>query len=420
MKLIRKLLNTGFFHIFTSGVVNKIISFMSSIVLVRILSVNEYGIYTYAWNIYTMMSIVTGFGLDAACLQLASERNQDKEYVNGVFRFGTRVGSGLNLLLSIIILFVALYGDFKLEGADEIMKISCCLPIFTWIYQQINTYLRTQKDNRHYAYSTNINTVLLFLCSVFGAIWLREKGLILGTYIATIISIVVGLFWISFSSIKKYTKKISVEEKKLLFQIAVTTLFATGISQLIYNVDIFLIGIVVPDEAILANYKVALQIPNALLFIPRSLIVYVYPYFAEHRMDGRWCIKNYKKIMCLTGIFNLLITIAMIIFAEIIIRIIYSENYLGCISVFRLLAVDYFVSGTFRILAGNLLVTQRKLKINIWAVSISAIVNIVGDLFLVPHMGSEGAAITTIFVDGLIGAICTIVLLMSFRKNIKD
>ena len=40
----KKLFSTGFFHIFGSNVINKILSFASGILLVRILTKSEYGI----------------------------------------------------------------------------------------------------------------------------------------------------------------------------------------------------------------------------------------------------------------------------------------------------------------------------------------------------------------------------------------
>ena len=74
------LIRTGFFHIFGSSVMNKIIAFLSSIVLVRILSKEEYGVFTYAWNIYSIILLFSGMGLDSGMLQLASEKSGDESY----------------------------------------------------------------------------------------------------------------------------------------------------------------------------------------------------------------------------------------------------------------------------------------------------------------------------------------------------
>ena len=58
----------------------------------------------------------------------------------------------------------------------------------------------------------------------------------------------------------------------------------------------------------------------------------------------------------------------------------------------------YFFTSTFRIISGNLLVTQRKLGFNLAVNIISGSVNILGNLILIPHYSSVGAAITTLIV----------------------
>lgn len=51
--LVSKLRASGFFHVFGSTVINKIVVFASGLILVRILSKADYGVYTYANNIYS-------------------------------------------------------------------------------------------------------------------------------------------------------------------------------------------------------------------------------------------------------------------------------------------------------------------------------------------------------------------------------
>ena len=75
--IIKKLKNTGLFDIFGSSIVVKIIGFMSSIILVRIVSKEDYGTFTIAWNIYSIAMLATGFGASYAILQLGCENIKD-------------------------------------------------------------------------------------------------------------------------------------------------------------------------------------------------------------------------------------------------------------------------------------------------------------------------------------------------------
>ena len=71
--LLRKLTKTGFFHIFGSSVLNKILSFMCSIVVVRIVSKISFGEYTYANNIVSLILLFSGLGMVSGTFQLCSE-----------------------------------------------------------------------------------------------------------------------------------------------------------------------------------------------------------------------------------------------------------------------------------------------------------------------------------------------------------
>ena len=94
---IKVLLRTGFFHIFGSSVINKIIGFLSSVVLVRILTKPEYGTFTYAWNIYSIVILFNGMGIEYGTLQLSSEHSGNIDYANRISNYGTKFGLRFNL-----------------------------------------------------------------------------------------------------------------------------------------------------------------------------------------------------------------------------------------------------------------------------------------------------------------------------------
>ena len=74
-KIASKLGNTGFFHVFGSTAINKIIGFASGIVLVRLISKSEYGVYSYAYNLLTFFMIACGFGAVSGILQMWKKKN---------------------------------------------------------------------------------------------------------------------------------------------------------------------------------------------------------------------------------------------------------------------------------------------------------------------------------------------------------
>ena len=211
----------------------------------------------------------------------------------------------------------------------------------------------------------------------------------------------------------------NLEEKRTLLSISVVSMCNNGLSQLMYLLDVFVLGVVAANENILASYKVATTIPAALSFIPVSIITYIYPYFAEHRKDGKWCLERYKQVLKGVAMMNFLISTILFVLAPFIIHIMYGKEYLDAVPVFRILSMNYFFSGTFRVISGNLLVTQRKLKFNLFVALVSGIINALSDFYFIQWWGSIGAAVATILVVFVSGVMSTIYLIITFKKIVN-
>ncbi len=416
LKRIKILFKTGFFHIFGSSVINKIIAFLSSVVLVRILTKVEYGAFTYAWNIYSIILIFNGMGIESGVLQLASEHSGNEKYANKVSNYGARFGLCFNLILVVVLLGIGLFAPLKIEAGKRILCALCVLPVLQLLYNLTASYLRAQKRNQEFAKLQVTNTILVFIVSASFAFLFREMGLVIGHYVAYLVAFVVGLLLFHVRLIRSDTGELG-EDKLPLLKISFISMLNNGLSQLMYLLDVFVLGIVDPQETILASYKVATMIPAALTFIPLSLITYLYPYFAEHKDDGKWCLSKYKQILLGLGGLNLALSTTLFIAAPLIIRILFGVQYLDAVPVFRLLSVNYFFSGTFRILSGNLLVTQRKLKFNLFVAVVSSLTNAVADYFFIQWWGSMGAAWATVLVVLVSSILSTTYLIYTFRKK---
>lgn len=415
---IKTLLQTGFFHIFGSSVINKVIAFLSSVVLVRILTKTEYGVFTYAWNIYSIILILNGMGIESGVLQISSEHSGDVEYANRASNFGIRFGVKFDILLLALIIGIGLFAPLKIEESRMTLCLLCFLPMVQLLFQMTTVYLRSQRRNQEYAKITVINTVMIFLVSAVCAFIFREKGLVAGYYVAYLASFLIGLLVFRVRLFND-SPMIQTEDKKALLKISAITMVNNGLSHLMYLLDVFVLGIVDPQETILASYKVATMIPTALAFIPLALITYLYPYFAEHQNDGKWCMQRYKQILLGLGGFNLFLSTVLFLGAPLIIQILFGEQYLDAVPVFRILSVNYFFSGTFRILSGNLLVTQRKLKFNLFVAIVSSLTNVLADYFFIQWWGAIGAAYATVLVVFVSSILSTTYLIYTFKANRK-
>lgn len=413
---IKKHFRSGLFHIFGSSVLNKVIGFLSSFILVRILTKAEYGTFTYAWNIYSIVLIFNSMGMDSAILQLTSERSGDEEYRKRISAYGARIGLTVNAILGAAILFIGLFAPLKIESARGLLIMLCALPPLQLITSIAAVNLRSARKNKEYSRLMMINSITGLVCTVVCSLLLRDTGMVIAQYLVNTFSVLLCVFF--FKSIwLKADQSILREDRSPLLKIAMISMLNNSLSQLMYLLDVFVLGMVDPQETVLASYKVATVIPTALSFIPSSLVIYIYPYFAEHKDDKKWCLEHYKKLVTIFGACNLAVSAVLFLLAPFIIRIVFGAQYLDCLPVFRLLSINYFFSGTFRVLSGNLLVTQRKLKINFIIVLISSSCNIVFDYFFIKQWGSVGAAIATIGVVFISSVMSTACLIYTFKKG---
>ena len=244
----------------------------------------------------------------------------------------------------------------------------------------------------------SISTILYTVFTVLGAYLFEAKGMILGRYISAILSVSIAIYIYKIPFYNQKYERIRKDDKRDILKVSLISMLNNGLSQMLYLIDVFVIGIVLIDSVQVASYKVATQIPNALSFIPIAVVTYIYPYFAAHCNDKKWCLRRYKQVLITFGTFNICISLILIVFAPYIVEHLFGTQYLDAIPVFRILSFSYFFSGTFRVIGGNLLVTQRKLKFNTIVAVISGIVNVAADLLFINLWGAVGAALATISV----------------------
>ena len=417
-KKINKLFQTGFFHIFSSSVINKIVTFLSSVILVRILSKSEYGVYSYALNIYGFILLFSGLGIESAVMQAGCENQNNSGKRAGIYSFGVRYGTIANCIMAFILIFIGLLIPLPITGAEKPLLLLSFLPVITFWYGMQMVHLRVNLRNQDYSAITTVNVVLVTVGTITGALVGHVFGVVVSRYLAMGISVFVAYMLFGVPLFVK-AEKINKYEKRDLLKIATISMVNNGLSQLLYLLDVFVIGMILADEKIVASYKAATQIPTALSFIPGCIVTYIYPYFASHNKEPGWCMRRYKQLISFVGIANFFISIILFIFAPLIITIVFGRQYLDAVPIFRILSISYFFSGTFRTITGNLLVAQRKLIYNMLVAIFSGIINIVADICFIMLWNGIGAALATFFVVIMTSVMNSVYYFYTLKKNMK-
>ncbi|NFF68491.1 flippase [Clostridium sporogenes] len=392
----KKAIRNGFLHIFGSDFINKFIGFGISIVLPRIISIDLFGQYTYAQTILNTFLLFQGLGAVSAILQYCSESYEEEQKLS-YLKYGIKIGMISNLVISILILLFSIFGSLPIKGSITILLYLSAIPIFSIIFDIIQIYLRVLYENKKFGILNNANTLLYLIGIVSLGLLFSINGIILAKYISLMLTILLGIVFLKkhiFNLSKmKYPDKAN---RKEFLKFSIISSLTNAISQLLVQIDVILIGNMITDTSIIAIYKVATVIPMNMLFLPSSVMVFLYPYFAKQCNNKAWIKEKYLKLQKYLAIINGLISIICIIFAPLIIKIIFGTQYLDCINAFRILWVGYFIAATFKVPSGNILFSIKKVKVNLFNSIISGILNIVLDILLILKFGYNGAAIATV------------------------
>ncbi|MBR7033794.1 MAG: oligosaccharide flippase family protein [Clostridia bacterium] len=401
---LKKYVQDGLLHIFSTNVINKIVSLLTNVVIVRIIPKADYGIFTYAYNIVTTIMVVSSIGIIPAQLQYGCEITDEKKRMQ-VEKTLFLIGLASNVLFSIGTFIYVTFVPLRVPESRSLLMILSFLPIPVYLYSVLNTELRIMRRNRSYARSTNIQTVSYFVFACLGGFMLSTVGTSIGRYLGYVPAIVFAAI-IMRKSLKEYRKIDGERHIRPYLNYAFWAVMTNAAASLLYHLDVWVVGMVTTDSNTIASYKVATQIPTALAIIPVSIITYVYPKFVQHRDDPVWLKTRFRKMQFYMGCFNAVVAIVLVIFARFIVTLIYGNQYEDATLVFRMLMGSFFLSATFKALYGNVLAMLHKIKANFWISIVACVVNIVADWILIMYFGSVGAAIATITVV-VVESVCT-------------
>lgn len=417
--VIETLKKTGFFHIFGSGTLVQLVGFLSSIIVVRIVTKDEYGLFTYAANIYSIVMIISGLGSSETMLQIASENFRNEQKKRLIYQFALTFGIVANAVFSLIVVIVGFVYPFGVSGAQVLILMYAFLPVLQYLNAYQTMYLRVERRNREYSFVNLLFSVLQLIFSVIGALAFGPQGFILAQYasVVVIVAVAIKLYDIPLSfGLRQYPKN----ERREFIKYCLIISVGNGFSQLKSLVSAFILGVLIPNAAIIASYNVAIKIPTALLFIPSAICVYLYPHFAEHIDDGSWCLRNFFRSMVGVFCINLIVSVVAVLLAEPLIVIAFGSEYQDSVGVFIIMVVNYLIAGTFNTLPGNLLAAQRKFSFNLIVNIATGIMSIVLNIaFIMVVGGAEGAALAVLASSVLSGCCYTFGLISVYKRKVS-
>lgn len=383
----------------------------------RVLGVETLGKYNFAISIISYFILLSGLGINTYAIREGARCRDDKEKLN---KFANQVFS-INIIatiISYILLFILLIVVSKFHEYTTLLIILSLQIMFKtigieWLYSAYEDYV--------YITVRSIIFQLLSLILLFACVHSTND-----IYIYAIISVLssVGSNILNFINSRKYCK-ISVTKninlKKHIKPILI--LFATTITISIYvNSDITILGFMTNDYHV-GIYSVSTKIYSIIKSLLASIVIVSIPRFSSLVAQNK--ISKLKKIA--EDVYKTLLTfvtpaiVGIIVLRKEIVLIISDDTYLAATSSLVWLSIAMFVCLGAYFWGQAMLVPLKQEKKVLKITIISAIVNIVLNMILIPFFKENAAAVTTIIAETIAFIYCKyetkkIIKLNSFSK----
>lgn len=387
---------------------SRLLSLLASWIALQFIDNTALGIVLFSYNIILFLLPLSGLGLFQSLIRF-SALSKDAEDRNSVFLYVLKYGllSSIGMILLVIIssLFIPL--DFK-DGHFYMIFLSFLI-IPNFLLEIIKAQLRLNHDNKNFAYSDFLYSIIFVLSITVLTYYLKEIGYIIALLITPLLT---SLFFIK--KLKVNVKKIKrIPELNFAFwKYGFFASLSNVITQLLFVIDILLIGYLIKDPEMITNYRYISLIPFSLLFLPRVFINTDFVTFTEKIYDKNYILEYIKSYMLLFLIISVSLIIGSYFFGSLVLRLL-DDSFAIYGSIFFILMVGISGILILRGLFGNLLSSIGKANINYYIASGALLFNIISNYYLIPLYGIKGAAITSailMWVTGITSAICFKVL----------
>ena len=419
---LNEAIKKGIIYIFGSNLLMQIIKFATNIFVIRNLSKIEYGYFTGANNLYSYVAIFLGMGMSSSIIQFCSEKALTEQQ-DGIFRFSYKRSLQFNVCLIPVIILLAF--QQKIIGEENIaafLFLMSCYPLTSGSVAVLQVTLRVHRANREYAISNIMHSGLHFLFCLILCRHLGVTAMIVSLYLADVVTVGVCVFYLGkcnfFVRLFRAQNIVSRSRQRELTSYGLFCALTNFTSTILVLLDVTCLNFVLKEPVILADYHVAASIPAACIFVPTSLITFFYPYMVEKMGEGMGAFKTYIVMLAQCFVFvSLMLSCFLLLFAREIILLLYGEQYVGVVPIFRILTLNFFINSSVRKLLGNVIAVLKEVRINLIHTTVAGILNIVLNLILIVKGGAIGAAIATLVVSAVVALLEILYLREYFVKH---
>lgn len=392
------------------NLLNILFPFITSVYLARVLGPEYLGRITYAQNIMQYFLIFASLGIPTYGMRQISRCNGNKERISRVFTELFKINAFTSIFCSILFtITVFVIGDFSTD-----IKLYLCVGLTLYMNIINIDWFYTGKEDYVYITVRSFVVKVISIIAIFVFVHTQQDYVIyaLITSMATTGNYIFNIINLR-DKVKFCRKNIDVKKHIRPTLILFVVLFFSNI----YNqIDITMIGMI-KDKVAVGHYSNPVKIVRIVTSLTTTLSATILPQMCSLYKERNLNRFNelYNKTFKLVYLLAMCIGCGICLVGDNLVYVLWGTEFAPSVSVLVILAfivpiiaVSY-ISGSVILMATD---NEKKLLL---ATSCGAGMNIVGNAFLIPYWGIEGAAIVSVLSE-------TVVLLVHIffsKKYIK-
>jgi len=411
IQYIKNFLNRSGSYVFLATILGRVLSFIASWIALKFIENDALGVVLFAYNIILFVIPISGFGLHQSLIRYGAlaKSSEDKD---SILAYVFKKGIVACLVLIIIVISISLFINFKFENTLFYVVLLSFTIIPSYLLEIIRAQFRLQHNNKSFAFTEGVQSIILLLSVLVLSYLYKELGYAIALLLTPLLTSII--FFKSLNINNLIYKKIKV----INFQFWKYGFFASlsnVVTQLLFVIDILLIGFILSNTEMVTNYRYVSIIPFSLLFLPRVFIATDFVAFTEKIYDAQYIFKYIKSYVLFFTVVSILILLFSWLFSVEILGLL-DKEFTQFSDTFIILMIGICGIFILRGLFGNLLSSIGKAHLNYYIATLALVINICANFYLIPKYGIKGAAITSALLMWFTGLLSYLLFIKLYKK----
>ena len=390
-------------------IIQMAVNLLVGIITARYLGPANYGLVNYGVAYTAFFTSIASLGINSVLVKEFVENPGEEGKIVGTSLFLRAISSFLSAVMIVCIVCVV--------DADETITIQvvalCSMGLVFHIFEVINYWFQSNLQSKITAVVTLVAHIITALYRVI--LMITESNVVWFAFATSVDYICIGIMLMY--AYKKYNGGklcISINYGKELLKKSCYFIIP-GIMIAIYaQTDKIMLKQMVGVEET-GYYTTAISLTNAWCFVLNAIIDSMYPSIMQaNNTNEKQFIKRNKQLYAIIFYISIAASVMYTIFAELMIKIMYGDAYLPVVAPLRIIC--WYTAFSYLGGARNAwIVCKDRQKYLSYVYGVSALVNVVLNLVLIPDFGAAGAATAS-----LITQFVTIMVVPFFIKDLRE